>query len=63
VVEAVETTGCGDVLAAATVMGLKEGQPIKKALQWGMELAAIAAQVKGVVATFQSLKTRKASLI
>jgi len=56
IVEAVDTTGCGDVLAAATVIALREGRPIREALRWGMELAAVAAQVKGVAATFRSLK-------
>ena len=63
VVEAVETTGCGDVLAAATVVALREGRPIREALGWGMRLAAVAAQVKGVAATFQNLKAKQEGLI
>ncbi|RLE05201.1 MAG: hypothetical protein DRJ06_09290 [Candidatus Aminicenantes bacterium] len=62
-VEPVDTTGCGDVLAAATVIGLKEGQPIRDALRQGMELAVVAAQVKGVEAIFQELKNYLDNLI
>jgi len=45
------------------VIGLKEGQPIRDALRQGMELAVVAAQVKGVEAIFQELKNYLDNLI
>jgi len=49
----VDSTGCGDVFCAGTVVKLDEGSDPVEAAQFGMQLASAAVSVSGVAATFE----------
>jgi len=49
----VDSTGCGDVFCAGTVVKLNDGSDPIEAAQFGMQLASAAVSVSGVAATFE----------
>jgi len=51
-VNALDTTGCGDVFCAATAANLVRGANLFEAARFGVELAAKAAETKGIDETF-----------
>ena len=51
-VNALDTTGCGDVFCAATAANLVRGASLFEAARFGVELAAKAAETKGIDETF-----------
>lgn len=52
----VDTTGCGDVFCAGTVMGLAEGHDPFKAASFGLNLAAKAVGITGIEETYRSVR-------
>ncbi|MCX7973430.1 MAG: carbohydrate kinase family protein [Candidatus Aminicenantes bacterium] len=51
--QVVDTTGCGDCLAAATAAKLYQGESPLEAGRFGLFLASQAARVKGVASTYR----------
>jgi len=49
----VDTTGCGDVFAAASAAGLLQGFPVARAASAGVELATRAVSVSGLRETYR----------
>jgi len=54
--QVVDTTGCGDVFAAATAAKLAEGMELVQAALFGLELASEAVSARGIEETYQKIK-------
>lgn len=52
----VDTTGCGDCLAAATCLQLLEGKTPLEAVRFGLFVASQVVKVRGVASTFTLIK-------
>lgn len=55
-IEVIDTTGAGDSFIAGFVSGLAEGQPFKKAVQKGIDVASLTCQRMGAQGAYAELK-------